>query len=455
MLGKSYVELLGLLNSKKISTKELHEYFSKREKKYNKELNVFLTLAENPGVEGEMPLAYKDNYNTEGIRTTASSKVLDSYISPYDATVVERLKKSKTYVFGKTNLDAWAHGASTETSDYGATKNPWDTSRVPGGSSGGSAAATASYLMPATIGSDTGGSIRCPASWCGVVGLKPTYGRVSRYGVIAMGSSFDCPGPLSWHVEDCALLLSHMAGFDPYDATTSSKPVPAYMEKLNAEKKLKIGIAESFFENVDKEVKKKIEEALEILRKMGHIEKKIKMLNPKHALSAYTILQRSEVSSNLGRYDGIRYGNDRSFFKEEAKKRIMLGTYTLSHGYYDQYYKKAQKVRALIIEDFKKAFDDVDIIIAPSTPSTAVKLGEFKKYPFFGEQMDILNEPANVSGIPSINIPVGLDSKRLPVGMQIMGRQFDEETILNVSYKFQRETNFFNMRETLLKKYHD
>ncbi len=455
ILGNSYLELLELMKTKQISTKELHEYFLKRVKKFNKDLNAFITPPEDVVTEGDMPVAVKDNFNTTGLRTSASSKVLDDYISPYDATVVKNLKTSGSYVFGKTNMDAWAHGSSTETSDYGPTKNPWDTSRAPGGSSGGSAASVAAYLAPAAIGSETAGSIRQPAAWCGTVGLKPTYGRVSRYGVVAMGSSFDCPGPITLTVEDSAYILSKIAGKDEYDATTSTKSVPDYIRALKSPKKYKIGIPQSYFDTADKEVVEKINEAVKVLEKLGHSVKKIKLIDPKYAISVYTILQRAEVSSNLSRYDGIRYGNDRSNFGEEAKRRIMLGTYTLSHGYYDAYYKKAQRARALVIDDFEKAFKEVDLILAPTAPNTALKLGEFEKYPFFGELMDILNEPAAVAGIPAITVPVGKSKENLPFGMQVMGKQFDEESILDLSHQFERETEFFGITKELLKKYPD
>ncbi len=453
ILGKSYLQLLELLNNKKLSTKELHNYFNDRVKKYNKTLNAFLNLTEVSPSEGQMPLAYKDNFNTKGLKTTASSKVLENYISPYNSTVVRKLNESKSYVFGKTNMDAWAHGSSTETSDYGPTKNPWDTSRAPGGSSGGSAAAMAAYLTPAAIGSETAGSIRQPAAWCGVVGLKPTYGRVSRYGVIAMGSSFDCPGPITSTVQDAAYLLSKIAGKDQYDATTSESGVPDYERALKNPRKYTLGIPESYFEEVEAETKNKVEEAIRLFEKLGHKIKKIKLINPKFAISVYTVLQRAEVSSNLGRYDGIRYGNDRSNFGDEAKRRVMLGTYTLSYGYYDAYYKKAQKVRALVIKDFENAFSEVDLIVGPTTPTPAIKLGEFEKYPFFGELMDVLNEPAAVAGIPAINIPAGLTKENLPVGLQIMGKHFGEESILDISHQFEKETDFFGVTKEILKKY--
>ncbi len=449
LLGKSVIELKRLIEKKEISVKEVSDYFAKRIQKYNKKINAFLTVNECKS----FPIAVKDNYCTKGIRTTASSKVLDNFISPYESTVTQKLKNAGFDLLGKTNMDAWAHGASTETSDYGVTKNPWDLSRYPGGSSGGSAAAIASYLTPAAIGTDTGGSIRHPSAWCGVVGLKPTYGRVSRYGIIAMGSSFDCPGPMTQNVEDNALLLQIMAGHDPYDATSAKKPVPNYLKLLKKSKKYTIGVAIDYFDGVDRQIKERVHEAILILEKLGHKIKKIKLISPKYAISIYTILQRAEVSSNLGRYDGIRFANDRTFFGNEAKRRIMLGTYTLSYGYYDAFYKKGQKARTLVINNFKEVFKDVDVIVGPNTPVTALKIGEFEKYPFFGELMDQLNEPASVAGIPALSVPVGLDDKGLPIGMQIMGRYFDEETVLNLAYQFEKETDFFGILKKCFKKY--
>jgi aspartyl-tRNA(Asn)/glutamyl-tRNA(Gln) amidotransferase subunit A len=458
IFGTSLSELKKLIDTKKITSEEVFDYFLKRSKKYNPSLNAYLTF----GAYGEyakdgplagLPLAIKDNFCTKGLRTTASSQVLDTFVPPYDATVIARLKNAGTLVLGKTNMDAWAHGSSTETSDYGPTKNPWDVTRAPGGSSGGSAAAVSAYLTPAAIGSETAGSIRQPASWCGVVGLKPTYGRVPRYGVIAMGSSLDCPGPMTLNVEDAALLLQVLAGRDPYDATSAQQPVENYQEGLHAHKKYTIGITDTYFEGVDDEVKEKVMNVVKILEKMGHTVKKVNLISPKYAISVYTIIQRAEVSSNLARYDGIRYGRDRSAMGREAKKRIMLGTYTLSHGYYDAFYKKAQKVRTLIIEDFKRVFKEVDFIISPPTPSTALKLGEFEKYPFFGEVMDVLNEASSVAGVPAINVPAGLDRNNLPVGLQIIGNYFAEKAILNLAAQIEAETDFFGVIKKGLERY--
>lgn len=459
ILGKSLVEFIKLINQKKISSKELYDYFLKRIKKYNPKLNAFITVIDGGKKTNRLklgiPIAVKDNFCTKGIKTTASSKVLENFVPPYESTVTQKLLDEGFSIIGKTNMDAWAHGSSTETSDFGPTKNPWDLSRAPGGSSGGSAAAVASYLSAVAIGSETAGSIRQPAAWCGVVGLKPTYGRVSRYGLIAMGSSLDCPGPMTRTVEDSALLLRILAGKDPYDATTVDVPPADYLKTLKEKKKFIIGVPKEYFEGVKDEIKEKVFQAIEILKKIGHRLKKVKLIHPKYSISVYTVVQRAEVSSNLARYDGIRYGNSRHYFGQEAKRRIMLGTYTLSYGYYDAYYKKAQKVRKLIVDDFNRVFKEVDLIVAPTTPVTALKLGEWEKYPFFGELMDMLNEPAAVAGLPAISIPVGLNKDNLPIGIQFIGRHFDEESILNLAYQFEKETEFFGVVKEGVKNYPD
>jgi len=460
LLGKSVTEILALIKNKKISSKEVIDYFLKRIEKYNKKLNAYLTINKSYKADKldkiKVPIAIKDNFCTKGIRTTASSKVLANFIPPYESTVTKRLIDTSFFILGKTNMDAWAHGSSTETSDFGPTKNPWDLSRCPGGSSGGSAAAVSSYLAPVAIGSETAGSIRQPASWSGVIGLKPTYGRVSRYGLIAMASSLDCPGPLTLTTEDAAFILKIIAGKDKFDATTAPNEVPDYVASLKKKKKFIIGITDEYLNGVDGEIKEAFYQLVLILEKLGHKIKKIKLLSPKYSISVYTIIQRAEVSSNLARYDGIRYGNDRTFFGSEAKKRIMLGTYVLSYGYYDAYYKKAQKVRTLIIEDFKKVFKEVDIILAPTTPIAALKLKEFEKYPFFGEMMDVLNEPAAIAGICAISFPFGLTKKEnLPIGLQLMGRWFEEENILNLTYQIEKETDFLEVIKKGVKNYPD
>ena len=376
--------------------------------------------------------------------------MLDNYIPPFDATVVERLKNAGIVLLGKTNMDAWAHGSSTETSDYGASRNPWNTEHLPGGSSGGAAASMAADETLGAIGSETAGSIRQPASWCGVVGLKPTYGRVSRYGVVAMGSSLDSPGPITKTVEDSALILQVLAGQDPHDATTGPNPVPDYTKNLAHDiKGMTIGVADDYFEGVNPEVKASVEDALKTFEKLGANVKTINLFSPKYAIAVYTILQRAEVSSNLARYDGIRYGNDRSFLGDEAKRRVMLGTYTLSAGYYDQYYNKALKVRTVIIEDFKRAFKDVDLIISPTSPTTALPVGATENQSMFGELADVLVEPSSIAGLCGINVPCGFSKAGLPIGIQIIGPQFAEETILNAAYEYQTENPLYLKKPNL------
>lgn len=443
ILSSSLTDLLAQIKSKAVSAKEINALYHDRSSKLNDALNAYVTLASDVNA-ADIQLAVKDNFCTEGMRTTASAKVLDGFVPEYSSAVTERLHKHSFGVLGKTNMDAWAHGSSTETSDYGPSKNPWDVSKMPGGSSGGSAVAVAAGMSVAAIGSETAGSIRLPASWCGIVGLKPTYGRVSRYGVVAMGSSLDCPGPLTRTVEDAAYLLGLIAGHDPYDATSSEKPVDNYRELMKSGKKYKIGVPQEYLKGLPEDVRESIEASLKLLEKMGHTIKPIHLLDPAYSISVYTILQRAEVSSNLGRYDGIRYGKGREAFGEEAKRRIMLGTYTLAHGYYDAYYKKAQKVRTLIIDDFNRAFYDVDLIAGPTTPVTALPLGESEKYPFFGELMDRLAEPSSLAGLPAISIPCGLDQTGMPIGLQLMGPQFEEGRIFDLAHQYERETNEFD-----------
>ncbi len=452
------------LQEKKYSSVELTKSYLKRINQVESKVKAFVTITEDEALknaeeadkkisEGKdlallgIPLTIKDNFSTKGIRTTASSKVLDNYIPPFDATVVERLKNAGMVLLGKTNMDAWAHGSSTETSDYGPSRNPWNTDHLPGGSSGGAAASVAADETIAAIGSETAGSIRQPAR---VVGLKPTYGRVSRYGVVAMGSSLDSPGPITKTVEDSALLLQVLAGVDPHDATTGPKLVPEYTKNLAKNiRGLTIGVADDYFEGVDPEVKASVENALKTFEKLGAKVKKIKLFSPKYAIAVYTIIQRAEVSSNLARYDGIRYGNNRSHFGDEAKRRIMLGTYTLSAGYYDQYYNKALSVRTVIIEDFKKAFTNVDIIIGPTSPTTSLPVGATENQSMFGELADVLVEPSSLAGLSGINVPCGFSKAGLPIGLQIIGPQFAEERILNVAYKYEQENPLYLKKPNL------
>lgn len=450
-------ELRRLYQTKKRQPFEVLSSLFKQIKKLNPRLNIYLTLAENMALEqankvkdftkplAGIPFAVKDNFCTVGVRTTASAKVLDNFIPPYDATVVRKLKEAGAIIIGKTNMDAWAHGSSTETSDYGTTKNPYDENRVPGGSSGGSAAAVAAGIPPFAIGSETAGSIRLPSAWCGVVGLKPTYGRVSRYGLIAMGSSLDSPGPITRNVEDAAVILQVLSGYDQYDATSAHHPVENYIDSLSKNRKLSIGISEDYVAGVDQKVLTQFSQALKSLEKLGHRLRTVKLLSPKYAISVYTILQRAEVSSNLCRYDGIRYGNPRSSFSEQAKRRMMLGAFALSEGYYDAYYLKAQKVRTLIMNNFRDVFKQVALIAAPTAPSVALRIGESANNPMFGEIMDQLVEASSIAGLPGINIPIGLADK-LPVGMQLFGPWFGESTILGLAAGFEKQYPFDQFR---------
>lgn len=450
------------LKSKKITAKDLVASCFDQIKSVDKKINSFVTLCEEEALKqaesadlslplGGIPLAVKDNYLTKGVRTTASSKVLDNYIAQYDSTAIERLKEAGAIIIGKTNMDAWAHGSSTETSDYGTTLNPWNTDHLPGGSSGGSAASMAADEAIVSIGSETAGSIRQPAAWCGVVGFKPTYGRVSRYGVIAMKSSTDSPGPICKSVDDAAALLEIMSGVDPHDATSIDE-VPWKRPDLRQNLKgLKIGLPTAYFPSqVQSEVKEAVLNAVETLKKLGaEIVELTDVLDPKYSIAVYTILQRSEVSSNLARFDGIRYGNDRSFFGQEAKRRIMLGTYSLSAGYYDAYYLKAQKVRTLICQDFDHQFEKVDAIIGPVSPTTALKRGASEGQAMFGELQDILVEPSAIAGLPGISLPCGFDKIGLPIGLQILAPQKREDLVYQIAKIFESNTDYHSQKAKL------
>lgn len=443
------------LKSEKFSSTDLVKDCFSQIKTADKKLNAFLTLCKEEAIKesekadislplGGIPLAVKDNFLTKGLRTTASSKVLDNYIAQYDATTIEKLKAAGAIIIGKTNLDAWAHGSSTETSDYGPTLNPWNTDHLPGGSSGGSAAAIAADETIISVGSETAGSIRQPASWCGVVGFKPTYGRVSRFGVIAMKSSTDSPGPICKTVDDAATLLEIMSGADPHDATSIDEKPWLRPEVKKDLKGLKIGLPLSYFpKETQPEVKESILKVVEVYKKLGaEIIELPDVLDPKYSIAVYTILQRSEVSSNLGRFDGIRYGHDRSFFAAEAKRRIMLGTYSLSAGYYDAYYLKAQKVRTLICQDFDKQFQKVDALLGPVSPTTALKLGATEGQAMFGEIQDMLVEPSSIAGLPGISLPCGFDKLNLPIGLQIIAPQKREDLVYQIAKIFEDNTDY-------------
>ncbi len=397
-----------------------------------------------------LPIALKDNFATAGLKTTASSKVLANFCPPYDSTVTKKLKEAGAIILGKTNLDAWAHGSSTETSDYGSTKNPHDLGRLAGGSSGGSAAAVASHEVIAAIGSETAGSIRQPASWCGIVGLKPTYGRVSRYGVVAMGSSLDSPGPMTKTVADSALLLEILAGHDPRDATTLPSPVPAYLSSLNPDLKgLKIGLPHEYFlTSAQAGINELTRRAARELESLGATLVEVTLLDPKYSIADYTIIQRAEVSSNLARYTGVRYGAGRELFGAEAKRRIMLGTYALSSGYAAAYYKKGEAVRQLLKDDFARVFSTVDLILAPTAPSTALPIGSSLESAMFGELADVLLEASSLAGLTGINLPIGL-LDGLPVGMQLIGPHLKEQLVLNVAHAYEQSINWRTINHKL------
>jgi aspartyl-tRNA(Asn)/glutamyl-tRNA(Gln) amidotransferase subunit A len=453
-----------LLEKGSITSSELVEKYLVRISEKNEKLNAYLTVNEKaldlakkrkgkPPKDKPLwgiPIAVKDIFLTKNLRTTAASKLLDSYIPQYSATVVSRLDEGGAIILGKTNLDAWCHGSSTETSDYGPTRNPWNLSHLPGGSSGGSAAAVAGDLAVCSVGTETAGSVRGPAAWCGLVGLKPTYGRVSRYGVIAMGSSLDSPGPITKTVEDASVLLSVIAGNDPKDATTSDIKVEDYTKYLDkGVKGLKIGLAEDYLlPQMSSELKQIIKNAAKKFEDLGAKVEFVKTLDPQLAIAVYTVIQRSEVSSNLSRYDGVRYGNDRSFFAQEAKRRIMLGTFTLSTGYQDKYYKKAQKVRSLFRNDFEKVFKKYDLLIGPTMPGPAPKLGATEGQAMFGEMTDVLTEPTSISGLPGISVPCGFIDN-LPVGLNIFGPQFSEGLVIQAGDAYEKATGWHKKTPTI------
>jgi len=393
-----------------------------------------------------IPAAVKDLFSTKGIKTTAGSKVLENYVPVYDATTIERLKNAGVCMIGKTNQDAWGHGASGENSDFGPTKNPYDLEKVPGGSSSGSAVSVASGASLAAMGTDTGGSIRLPASFCNVIGLKPTYGRVPRYGVIAMASSLDCIGHFTKTVYDNALVLNTTAGEDGFDSTTSPQKPGDYTADIEkGVKNLKIGLPKEYFEKLDSKIKESILKAVKTLEKLGAKITDINLPHTQYGVAAYYIIQPSEVSSNLARYDGIRFGEDREKFGSEAKRRIILGTFTLSSGYYDAYYLKAMKVRRLIRDDFVKAFKNVDVLICPISPTVPFKIGEKVDNPLQMYLADIFTVCPSLAGVPSLNVPCGF-IKGLPVGMQIIGPDFSEGLLYQVGYAYEQETKWYGRK---------
>lgn len=462
------------LRKGEFSSVELTKCFLDRIEKHN-DLNAFITvLGERAILQATnadslikenkqtaltgIPLAHKDIFCMYGVKTTCGSKMLDNFLAPYDSTIVSKLDHAGCVVLGRTNMDEFAMGSSNETSYYGPVKNPWDTKYVPGGSSGGSAAAVAARLTPLATGTDTGGSIRQPAALCGITGLKPTYGRVSRYGLIAYASSLDQGGVFAKSVEDCAYLLQAMAGFDEKDSTSIDRPVPDYVDGLNQPLKGKvIGVPDEYFsEGLDAGVKKRIESAITWFDQEGCEIKNINLPNTELAIPAYYVIAPAECSSNLARFDGVRYGHrcedpkdlrdlyDRSRsegFGAEVKRRIMVGTYVLSAGYYDAYYLKAQQIRRLISDDFKKAFEQVDVILGPTTPEPAFKIGEKSNDPVTMYLSDIYTIAINLAGLPAMSIPCGTQDG-LPVGMQLIGNYFEEENLMSVAHQFQLKTDW-------------
>nr|WP_295707927.1 Asp-tRNA(Asn)/Glu-tRNA(Gln) amidotransferase subunit GatA [uncultured Halomonas sp.] len=485
MYEKTLTQLAASLKSGEFSNRELTTHYLQRIEKADGELNSFISvtaeqalkhaeLADNARAAGNagplagIPLALKDIFCTRDVKTSCGSKMLDNFISPYDATVVEKLNAAGTISLGKTNMDEFAMGSSNENSFYGPVKNPWDLTAVPGGSSGGSAAAVAAGLVPAAMGTDTGGSIRQPAAFCGITGLKPTYGRVSRFGIIAYASSLDQAGPMARSAEDCAHLLGVIAGHDSRDSTSVTRGVPDYVESLNAPLSgLKIGLPKEYFgDGLDPDVEKAVREAVKVYESLGATVREVSLPHTHYAIPAYYVIAPAEASSNLSRYDGVRFGHrcenpsdlidlyTRSRaegFGEEVKRRILIGTHTLSEGFFDAYYTKAQKVRRLIRQDFLDAFEDVDVLMGPASPTPAFDLGA-KKDPVSMYLQDIYTIAVNLAGIPGISVPAGFSNGR-PVGLQILGTHFAEAQLLNVAHQFQQATDWHLQRPAFAEEY--
>ena len=478
----SISEAKELLDKRKITAKELLNSIYQRIESVDSKVKAFVTLSKDKAYEMAdasqkqinegrsltiqgIPVAIKDNMCTKGIRTTCSSKILENFIPPYESAVTSRLSENGYVLIGKTNLDEFAMGSSTENSGFFTTRNPWDIERIPGGSSGGSAAAVAADECIAALGSDTGGSIRQPAALCGVVGLKPTYGRVSRYGLVAFASSLDQIGPITKNVKDSAILLNIISGKDPFDSTSAPVAVPDFTKVLGNEiKGLKIGIPKEYFiKGMDREIEESVKTAIKKLESLGAIPVEISLPHTEYAVATYYVLATSEASSNLARYDGVKYGfraegkdlmeiymNTRAQgFGAEVKRRIMLGTYALSSGYYDAYYKKAQQARTLIKRDFEKVFNSVDAIVTPTSPTAAFKSGEKTEDPLQMYLSDIFTISVNLAGIPAISIPCGFTSNNLPIGLQIIGKHFDEESILKAAYAYEQSTDWHKRKPNL------
>ncbi|MBI4209035.1 MAG: Asp-tRNA(Asn)/Glu-tRNA(Gln) amidotransferase subunit GatA [Deltaproteobacteria bacterium] len=474
-----------LLQKREVSSVELTQAILDRIEKVESKIHAYITLTRESAMEearaadlrlqkGDrvtpltgVPIAVKDIFCTRGVLTTCGSKILENFKPPYDATVVARLKEAGSVTLGKTNMDEFAMGSSNETSHYGIVHNPWDLEKIPGGSSGGSAAAVAAGQCFGALGTDTGGSIRQPASLCGIVGIKPTYGRVSRYGMIAFASSLDQGGPLGREVQDCALMLQVMVGHDPKDSTSVPMPVPNYLEHIQkGVKSLRVGVPQEYFvEGINPEVEKAVRKAIQTLKELGAEIIEVSLPHTSYATAVYYIIAPSEASSNLARYDGVEYGfrssgaknllemyrKTRSLgFGEEVKRRIMIGTYALSSGYYDAYYRKAQQVRTLIRRDFDRAFEKCDLIVTPTSPTPAFGIGEKASDPIQMYLSDIFTISCNLAGLPGISVPCGFNTQGLPLGLQLLGRPFDEERLFQVAHAFEQVTDWHKKRPEIL-----
>jgi len=471
----SLSKLSELLSGKQVSSRELTTHFLNRIENHA-DLNAFITVCEDLALEQAdiadktlessdangltgIPIAHKDLFCTQGILTSCGSKILENFTSPYNATIVERLKSAGMVTLGKTNMDEFAMGSSNENSFFGPVKNPWDKTRVPGGSSGGSASVVASRLSPVATGSDTGGSIRQPAAFCGITGIKPSYGRVSRYGMVAFASSLDQAGVFATSAQDAALILKTMAGFDPNDSTSINEPTPDYVAELDHSMQGKtVGLPKEYFsEGLNSEIAKAIDESIELYKKLGLNIVEINLPKSEMAIPCYYVIAPAEASSNLSRFDGVRYGyrserkddlidmyrHTRSEgFGDEVKRRIMIGTYVLSAGYYDAYYRKAQRIRRMIAQDFDDAFKHCDFILGPATPTTAFEQGSKTDDPVAMYLNDIYTISANLAGLPGISIPCGTDQKGLPIGLQLIGNYFDEAGLLAMGHQFQQLSDY-------------
>jgi aspartyl-tRNA(Asn)/glutamyl-tRNA(Gln) amidotransferase subunit A len=476
-------EIARRVKAKELTAREVTLSFLERAKRWDKSLKAFLSFTEeaalrqadevdvrvsagkDPGPLAGVPIAVKDNMCVAGTRTTCASKILENFTANYDATVITHLRSAGAVFLGKTNLDEFAMGSSTENSAFFTTRNPWDLSRIPGGSSGGSAVAVAARLTPLSLGSDTGGSIRQPAALCGVVGLKPTYGRVSRFGLVAFASSLDQIGPFAANVSDAALLLQSLAGHDPKDSTSANLPVPDYSAALGrGVKGLRIGLPKEYFiDGMDPQVEKAVRQAVSVLESLGATVSEVSLPHTDAGLSVYYVIAPSEASANLARFDGVRYGyrspraenllqqyefSRDEGFGPEVKRRIMLGTYALSSGYYDAYYLKAQKVRTLIKRDFDRAFESVDVIATPTAPTAAFKAGEKSDDPLQMYLSDVFTISCNLAGIPGMSIPCGFTTDNLPIGLQLLGKPFNEETLFAAAHAFEKATSWDRMPPT-------